>query len=1315
MKKNLLALFAGICAAASSFAQPVADFSGNPTTICAGKAVTWTNLSTGLTGGTNYTWLFPGATNNNSGSQNPGPRTYNTPGTYNVTLTVQNTNGTDTEVKTGYITVLAPPTVSVTPSSGNVGCTITSTTLVASGANTYVWSPATGLNTTTGSTVIASPTNNTFYTVTGTNASGCTDQQNVAVTVSTSAPPAPTGLAGPTTVCSGQSGVIFTVAGVTPPAPLRNWTVPPGATITAGQGTRSVTVTFGSTSGQICCNTYNACGASTPVCMNVTVDPTPAVGTVGTITGPTSVCDLQNGVVYTIAPVANALTYNWTENSDATIVSGQGTLTVTVDFLTNNNTNLCVTASNSCNTSAASCLAIVSTANPPNTPGTITGPTTVCSGQANVIYSVASVGGAATYSWTLPAGASITAGAGTRSITVTYGSSSGTVCVSAENGCGSSATNCIGVTVDPNPAVGTISTITGASAVCANQSLLTYSIPAVSGATTYNWTLPAGASITAGSNTNSITVTMGTTAGNICVDASNSCSSTSQECIAVSVAPNAPGIPGGITGLTTVCTGQSGVTYSVSSVPNTSTYNWTIPSGASITAGAGTNSITVSFGNTSGTVCVTASNSCGTSGSSCQAVTVDPTPAVGTVGTINGPTAVCANQSGLVYSVAPVTGATNYNWTLPAGASITAGAGTTTITVTFGSAAGDVCVNADNICSSSAQSCVTITVDPTPPGIPASITGTSNVCSGQAGEVYTTPSVANATVYNWSVPAGASITAGQGTNSITVTFGSTSGTVCVTAGNACGTSAPTCQTVSVSPTGVVGAIGSVSGPISACANQSNIVYSTVPVTNATTYNWTLPSGASITAGAGTATITVTFGANSGTVCVDASNSCSSTPQSCLAVDITAVAPTIPAAITGLTTVCSGQAGEIYTISPVAGATSYTWTAPTGGSITAGQGTTQATVTFGNTSGTMSVTASNACGTSMPATLAITVDPNPAVGPISTISGSTAACANQSNVVYTIPAVANATSYFWTVPSAANIVSGQGTNTITVTFGNVSGNICVGASNSCGTSPQSCIAVTVSPNAPAIPAGITGAISVCSGQVGPYFISPVTNATSYAWTVPTGASVTSGQGTTNTTITFGTTSGNICVSASNGCGTSNQNCLAVNVSASVLTVSTTVTDASNSTACDGSVTAAPAGGTGPFTYAWTPSGGVAATASGLCVGTYTVCVTDAAGCITCNPVTVSSPTGVLELTDNGTIKVFPNPANTYVMVEGTLSGSANMNISIINMFGQRMINETIHADGTFSQKVNIEGIPSGVYFIQVSAGELVRNSRIIKIN
>jgi PKD repeat protein len=81
---------------------PVADFSGSPTTVMASQQVSFTDLS--LNNPTSWAWTFSGGTPATSTARNPVV-TYDTPGTYNVTLTATNSAGSDVETKTGYITV----------------------------------------------------------------------------------------------------------------------------------------------------------------------------------------------------------------------------------------------------------------------------------------------------------------------------------------------------------------------------------------------------------------------------------------------------------------------------------------------------------------------------------------------------------------------------------------------------------------------------------------------------------------------------------------------------------------------------------------------------------------------------------------------------------------------------------------------------------------------------------------------------------------------------------------------------------------------------------------------------------------------------------------------------------------------------------------------------------------------------------------------------------------------------------------------------------------------------------------------------------
>ncbi|HEY6160876.1 MAG TPA: hypothetical protein VI112_06620, partial [Bacteroidia bacterium] len=106
------------------------------------------------------------------------------------------------------------------------------------------------------------------------------------------------------------------------------------------------------------------------------------------------------------------------------------------------------------------------------------------------------------------------------------------------------------------------------------------------------------------------------------------------------------------------------------------------------------------------------------------------------------------------------------------------------------------------------------------------------------------------------------------------------------------------------------------------------------------------------------------------------------------------------------------------------------------------------------------------------------DAGGSIGPTGVITGPTSACAG-STQTYTTTLVAGATNYNWTVPVGANITSGQGTNTITVTFGTNSGNVCVTPSNACLTGTQVCTAVTVNP----LPIATASAnpTTICSGN------------------------------------------------------------------------------------------------------------------------------------------------------------------------------------------------------------------------------------------
>jgi hypothetical protein len=220
--------------------------------------------------------------------------------------------------------------------------------------------------------------------------------------------------------------------------------------------------------------------------------------------------------------------YVWTVSAGGTIVSGQGTSTVNITW---NQVGIQTVSVNYTNASgcpsAQPAVYTVFVNSPPGAAGAITGTATVCAGTNGVAYSTTPVVGATSYSWTVPAGATIAAGSGTTSITVNYGASavSGSVTVAATNLCGNGPASSFAVTVNPLPAAA--GTITGLASVCAGSTGVVYTVPAISGATSYVWTVPAGAVITSGGTTNTIHVSFGNTpaAGVITVKGVNTCGS----------------------------------------------------------------------------------------------------------------------------------------------------------------------------------------------------------------------------------------------------------------------------------------------------------------------------------------------------------------------------------------------------------------------------------------------------------------------------------------------------------------------------------------------------------------------------------------------------------------------------------------------------------------------------------------------------------------------------------------------------------------------------------------------------------------------
>lgn len=355
------------------------------------------------------------------------------------------------------------------------------------------------------------------------------------------------------------------------------------------------------------------------------------------------------------------------------------------------------------------------------------GPTTFCQGDSVVLS--AETGTA--YEWST--------GATTQNITVkTAGNYS--VDVTSSTGCKNKSAN-TAVTVLTIPAMP--GTITGQSPTCAG-STQPYSVAAVAGATTYDWTVTPSYAVTSGQGTNSVNVKIDTIGGTISVNASNQCGSSGYRTKQIAVVFPLP-VPGPITGPPVMCTGTDYV-FSIPGIPTATTYTWTVPTGILLNSGQGTTAIDVTALASSGNLSVTATNACGVTPATSMAVSVGTVPPVGNA-TITGPTTVCAN-SVQTYISSAVTGATYYRWTFPSGSTILSGQGNDTVVVRFGAASGAVTVMPTSGCDGTATT-VQVTVSPAPQ---ASAGPDMSVCRGDS----VTLTASGGGTYLWSPSTGLS-------------------------------------------------------------------------------------------------------------------------------------------------------------------------------------------------------------------------------------------------------------------------------------------------------------------------------------------------------------------------------------------------------------------------------------------------------------------------------------------------------------------------------------------------------------------------------
>jgi gliding motility-associated-like protein len=542
------------------------------------------------------------------------------------------------------------------------------------------------------------------------------------------------------------------------------------------------------------------------------------------ITGPSQVCP---GYSATLGSSSTASSYNWTSTPPGTYPNTQ-TITVTPTVTTTYTLTLGPSACTPTGAIVVKTVTVTNTLNPPN----ITAPNPICMGS-NINLSSLTNGG--TYSWTGPAGFTgntqnvtvnnwSTANNGVYGLTINYGP-----------GC-ATAPATVNLTGTPSPTINLA--IAPSLTVCAGQAItMTASGGTGVNGYTWNWNLLQATGNTQfcisipflGTTCNNMPFSIpGMAAGpsatftpnqntQICVASENAAGCPGNKCVNIVVLPAAAGLT--VSPTATICPGQS----TSLTVSGGSTYTWTPAATLSSANGA-----TVTASPTVTTTYTVSSPACsGVQTKTVQVVVSGVPPAIGA---ISGPTLVCANSTGLTYSVNNVA-STNYTWTVPAGASITSGANSNVITVNLGSSAGTVSVVAVASCGTATAS-INVSLSP---ALNLTVTpANSNICAG--GTVALTAS--GATNYTWSPSA--SLSSANGANVTASPTTATTYTVIGATGTCTGSA-----TASISMSGGLTLTVSANTP-TVCPGASALL----DVTGATSYTWS--NAATLSASTGTA-------------------------------------------------------------------------------------------------------------------------------------------------------------------------------------------------------------------------------------------------------------------------------------------------------------------------------------------------------------------------------------------------------------------------------------------------------------------------------
>ncbi|MCL6103532.1 MAG: T9SS type A sorting domain-containing protein [Bacteroidetes bacterium] len=361
---------------------------------------------------------------------------------------------------------------------------------------------------------------------------------------------------------------------------------------------------------------------------------------------------------------------------------------------------------------------------------------------------------------------------------------------------------------------------------------------------------------------------------------------------------------------------------------------------------------------------------------------------------------------------------------------------------------------------------------------------------------------------------------------------------------------------------------------------------------------------------------------------------------------------------------------------------------------------------GLVSGTYNFNVTNVSGCISSNSAGVVINSQPTLPSIGTISGTTTVCQGQNTVSYTVSTIANATSYVWILPPGAT--GSSSSNNINVNFGAsaVSGNITVKGHNDCGDGAVSSLSIAVN-QLPANAGSISGSLNVCQGLSSvTYSVPIINNATSYIWTLPSGAS---GSSTTNSIIVnYGTSavSGNIKVKGNNACGDGVESALVVNVypipAVPVISINSGILQSNSSTGNqwffdNNNIQNA-------VNNQYTPSQ----------AGNYYVIVT-LNGCASPPSNTIAYiPTGIEEVIENKGISIYPNPTTGLVKILINDKMDSNYSVNVYNINGSLL--KELKKDRLVSDfDLDLSQYPAGIYIISIKSTGIFYQNKVAKKN